>query len=501
MINILLLTCGTNACYHFAKHIKENYKNDFRIIGTDINEQYLVPSTNFLDNFYKVPYSNSPNYYEYILDICKNEKINFIIPSFDIDQKLFNKANIDLKKLGVTTFGISDSLLDIYTDKLSIYKYLQLHNIPIPKIFKKSELKDDSYYFIKPLNGVGSIGAEKSLGANIKNMINSNFLIQELCSEPEYTVECFYYQKELRVLMRERIAAKAGVCTKARICYIPELYSIIKNFIKNFEVPICFNLQFMKNSYGDYVITDVNFRLAGGMSMAATAGWDEVAALAKIMLGKDKQEIFSTLPKNIPEQYIVRTYNDIVTKTTKSTIAFDLDGTLLDSRKRHSIVLNFVLDKFNLKIDTSDLIEFKRCGKNNIDYLISKGVSEALVNDIQREWINNIENIEFLKFDELYPNTINLLQEYSQNNDLILVTARNNEINLKKQISNLQIGSFFKDIFVVKPGQNAAKYKSEVLIQQNAKLMIGDSEIDKQAADLANIDFIWVSHGFRERVK
>ena len=92
MINLLLLSCGTNACYHCAKTLKEKFIDDFYIIGADINEQYLTPSCNYLDSFYKVPYSSSPNYYETILEICKKEKVDYILPSFDSDQKLWNRC-------------------------------------------------------------------------------------------------------------------------------------------------------------------------------------------------------------------------------------------------------------------------------------------------------------------------------------------------------------------------------------------------------------------------
>ena len=35
---LLLLTCGTNACYHIAKRLKELFGEKFRIVGTDINK-------------------------------------------------------------------------------------------------------------------------------------------------------------------------------------------------------------------------------------------------------------------------------------------------------------------------------------------------------------------------------------------------------------------------------------------------------------------------------
>ena len=102
----------------------------------------------------------------------------------------------------------------------------------------------------------------------------------------EYTVECFNFNGNIRTITRERIASKAGVCTKTKIFNHIELEKIACDFAKKIKCPYCFNLQFMKNQNDEFVITDVNLRLAGGMSLSATAGWDEISALAKIMLDK-----------------------------------------------------------------------------------------------------------------------------------------------------------------------------------------------------------------------
>ena len=125
MENLLLLTCGTNACYHIARVLKEKYSDSIRVIGADINPRWMIPTSPFLDNYYQCPYSNSPQYYFTIINICKKEKIDYLLPSFDSDQKLFYKENIDLKNIGVKSFGISEKLLLLYDSKLSIHQYLK----------------------------------------------------------------------------------------------------------------------------------------------------------------------------------------------------------------------------------------------------------------------------------------------------------------------------------------------------------------------------------------
>lgn len=501
MKNLLLLSAGTNACYHVAKILKEKFINEFRIIGADINDSYLIPTTPYLDAFYKVPYTNSPDYYQTILNICREEHIDYLLPSFDADQKLFYFENPDLLELKICSFAVKKQTQNIYEDKLKMYTFLQGYNFPLPQMYNINSIIDNDVYFIKPLNGIASIGAKKASGKEIKNLSNSHeWLIQEVCSGPEYTLECFYFDGILRTIARERIATKAGVCVKTKICQINELTDIAKKFVQVIDVPYCFNLQFMKNTKNEYVLTDVNLRLAGGMSLSYVANWDEVSALGKIMLNERTQDILETLPEKIPEQYVVRAYKDIVTKVERPVVAFDWDGTLLDSRERHKAVMDYVLSEFNIKIDTSDLVEFKSNGKNNIDYLISKGITESVANKVQQEWIQHIEKEEFLKIDKLYPETHNILQKYAKNNDLILITARSNADAAKKQIKEEGVAEYFKEIFIVSPEKDVSIKKAEILKQQKAILMIGDTISDAKAAKIAEIDFEFHENGFHKHI-
>lgn len=313
MIKVLLLSAGTNACYHVAKILKEKF-NKFYIIGADINDDFLIPSFYFLDSFYKVPGSDHNDYYQTILKICKNEKVDYILPSFDIDQKLFYPENKDLFDLNVKSLSTPKDTLSIYEDKEIMNNYLKNNNILVPKTYSVEEVNTTDIYFIKPKNGVGSIGARKIQGSEILKQDNKNYIIQEMCQEPEFTLECFYYQNKLSSAARERIVSKSGVCTKAKVFTDSQLEKIANDFIKILKVPLFFNLQFMKNSNNDYVVTDVNLRLAGGMSLSYAAGWDEVSALADILLGKNKNEIFKRFNLSSKTQYVVRAYTDIVTK-------------------------------------------------------------------------------------------------------------------------------------------------------------------------------------------
>lgn len=497
MKTLFLLTCGTNACYHIAKILKENFNNDFRIIGADINNKWMIPTSPCLDVFYKSPYSSDKDYYYFILNVCKKEKVDYVFPSFDIDQQMFYDGNKELAELGVKSFGIDSSIRDLYKSKVETNRFLRENGLPTPQFYSLDELENDKHYFVKPKHGVGSVGTGIKSGLDLRSSDISELIIQEICSEPEVTLECFNYNGRLSSVARVRLDSKAGVCTKTRIYHDEKLQSIAEKFASVAKLPYIFNLQFMRNSVGNMVITDVNLRTAGGMSLSYAAGWDEISALAKIIKDLPEEEIFSSVPATIDEQYIIRAYTDIVTKRIANRIAFDLDGTLLDSRNRHVILMRDILLEYNITVDTSDLLSYKSEGHNNIEWLIKNGLSVDVAESINKLWVERIESEEYLHYDKLYSNAISVLEALVENNSLFLLTARRNEKAVREQISSLGIEKYFDEICVVKSGKFSSDLKAEFLKRNKITYMVGDTEVDYSAANIAGCAFRACTEGFR----
>lgn len=491
-IKILILAVGTNANYHIVSTLKEKFNKNFYIIGTDINSINLISCGGKLDRFYKVSPINSINYYQEIIDICRKEKPNYILPSLDSDQLLFNSENCDLKKLSIKSLGTPFSTLKIYRNKKIFLNYLKKKNFPLPKIYIKHEIIESENYFVKPIDGYGSKGAKVLRGSEIPPLIN-NLIIQEICSNPEITLECFYCKNKLRTIARERIQTKAGVCTKTKIFYSAELTRIAKRLVKLIKVPMYFNIQFMKNKNNDYVIIDINLRTAGGMSLSYSVGWDVTSSLANYLLGNNKK-IFKSLP-NISGSYnVVRVYKDIVTSST-DVIAFDLDGTILDSRKRHIVLLKDIMNQMKVSINIEDYLSYKRQGFSTKEYLLLKGLSKSVADKINRIWIDHIEDLSYLILDKIYPDFISLFYKFNMNK-VVLITARRNTENLYNQLNYLNLKNIFSRIFIVNPMLNPSKEKANLLIKIKAKKIIGDTYSDALAAKIANIPFIFHKDGF-----
>lgn len=494
---VLLLTCGTNACFHIAKTLKEQFQDAFYIVGTDINKRWMIPTACYLDAYYTSPLSSSPEYYQFVLDICTKEKIDFLIPLYDADQLLFYEDNPDLLSRDITSFGINSKWIDIYKSKEDTNQFLKTHGFAVPQEFTVEQIELSQEYFVKPVHGNGSIGARKMIGSEILKTDTTGLVIQELCGEPEVTLECVNYDNKIYSVARERLASKAGVCSKARVYEDKELHRAIERLSEVIPLPFLFNIQFMKSLSGEWLITDVNLRAAGGMGLSYAAGWDAVSAMAKTML--DLDEVTSTL--KVPERdvFVIRSNSDVVTKASKQRIAFDLDGTLLDSRQRHVEVLNEVLREEGVKLDTKGYMDFKAEGRSTKEWLIQKGVNEEESVVINNKWIARIEEDNFLAYDKLYDGIERMLSNLSETSSLYIVTARNRKENTLKQIKELGIYQYFEKVYVVESSKLTPTLKASILKGDGIDIYYGDTESDEKAAQIAGCLFKAVLNGFRSK--
>jgi len=186
----------------------------------------------------------------------------------------------------------------------------------------------------------------------------------------------------------------------------------------------------------------------------------------------------------------------------------DLDGTLIDSSKRHGALLKSLLDKRNIKYPQgveSEYLEYKRNGNNTTHYLTEVlRLEDSESNKIVREWVEHIEDWKWITKDVLYDDTIPFLTKIGKNNTIIYLSNRQNEVNLIKELSRLQILQYANYVYVSNPN-NGWKGKSQILsniLENHTALeitIIGDSEVDEKAAYDNGIRVFLLNRGFRSK--
>ena len=74
---------GTTAC------LKKNGERNIRLIGVDMNDDATM--LEMVDAYYPVPRGDDPSYVDVLLDICKKEKVDVVLPIMSVELEVLAK--------------------------------------------------------------------------------------------------------------------------------------------------------------------------------------------------------------------------------------------------------------------------------------------------------------------------------------------------------------------------------------------------------------------------
>ena len=189
----------------------------------------------------------------------------------------------------------------------------------------------------------------------------------------------------------------------------------------------------------------------------------------------------------------------------KRIIFVDLDDTLIDTSYRHYKVYSDIVSDLNLKkdINKKEFWKLKRNCQSTLDILNEKDKSISKV--FYEEWIKKIEQKKYLRYDELFDKSLMLLKEL-KNENLILLTMRNNRFNLMWELNKLGIKNYFETILSCSPLKNEDKtipvkeyLKKREIVLDKKSLIIGDSETDINTGKQLKIITVAVNYGIRSK--
>ena len=181
-------------------------------------------------------------------------------------------------------------------------------------------------------------------------------------------------------------------------------------------------------------------------------------------------------------------------------IFLDLDGTILDAKYRYYKIYTDMLSQtsFNM-LDISTYWDMKR---NRIpeEEIASKTTSLLFAKYYAKKRIDLIESMDYLILDVVFDGVYDVLNKWSFDHDLYLVTLRRNKTNLYRQLSFFDLHKYFRCVY------NAGEFqiKKENLIKheildQSKCAIIGDTEVDIEAGKVLSIKTIAVTSGIRNK--
>ena len=154
-LTVLVTACGAQFMPGLAHCLKDNGERNIRLIGTDMSDDPTIKQ--IVDVFYQVPADTDPNYTSILLDICKKEKVDVLMPFMSAELLNLIDREAEFEAIG-TKVSVSDRhSVEVTNNKYRFYAFLKEHGINVPRfapVRHSSELLAACEQCGYPQNGV-----------------------------------------------------------------------------------------------------------------------------------------------------------------------------------------------------------------------------------------------------------------------------------------------------------------------------------------------------------
>jgi len=141
-INVLVTGAGAPGIMGTIYSLKKNWDNRrIRIVGVDMNPNAV--GKYFCDEFYRVPEGTSQSFPLALLDICKKEKIDVVLPQVTEELLLLSKWKKEFETEGIAIAISDEKSIVLANNKYELMRISKKLGIPTPKFMivkSKNEL-------------------------------------------------------------------------------------------------------------------------------------------------------------------------------------------------------------------------------------------------------------------------------------------------------------------------------------------------------------------------
>lgn len=130
-ITVLVSACGAQFMPGLADCLKQNGERNVRIVGVDMGIDKTV--LQMVDALYQVPRATDPEYVDRLLEICRKEKVDVVMPFMSAELLPLIDRKEEFEAIG-TKVSVSDrQSVEITNNKYKFYDFLKDNGLPVPK--------------------------------------------------------------------------------------------------------------------------------------------------------------------------------------------------------------------------------------------------------------------------------------------------------------------------------------------------------------------------------
>ena len=309
---------------------------ELKIYGADMAG--TAPALAFCDYVRRVVAMKDPSYIDNLLQICKEDLIDLLIPTIDTDLLVLSENKEKFEAIGTRVMISAPDKIKICRDKNNTSQFFVdcgLH-APMP-VNDWKEYRSGYPAFIKPKDGSSSINAFKVENAEELEVYAGqveDYIIQPFVSGREYTIDifCDWEGEPISIVPRERLQVRAGEVLKTQICMDQVMIEEGKALCKAFKPCGPMTVQLIRDAEGVDWFIEINPRYGGGAPLSMKAGARSAENVLKLL----KKEVDDCFPK-IADGAIYSRFDQSVCIAEGSSITkgviFDLDDTLYSEKE------------------------------------------------------------------------------------------------------------------------------------------------------------------------
>lgn len=425
-----------------------NQDIELKIYGADMAG--TAPALVFCDFTRIICGMREAQYIDELLNICKNDCIDIIIPTIDTDLMILSQNRDRFEQIGTRVLISRPEMIAICRDKNYTADFFISCGLKAPKTYNDYKKYPDIYpCFIKPKDGSSSINAFKV--NDYEELVVyadkiEDYVIQPFISGKEYTVDifCDFAGNPIYITPRERIAVRAGEVLKTQIFMDETLIEESKKIIEKFRPcgPMTVQVIRQTDTNEDYFI-EINPRYGGGAPLSMKAGARSAEAVLRLSNG----ECLNYQIDAASDGTIYSRFDQSVCISSKSNqplkgIIFDLDDTLYSEKEYVKSGFEKIGQFLNDEEAAEQLWKFFQDGRPAIDSYLNLVGRNDLKDKCLEIYRNQKPKIQ------LYPGVVELINSLISRGIKVGIITDGRVEGQKSKIEALGLDKIIEDIII-----------------------------------------------------
>ncbi len=269
-------------------------KIDASFFGSD--KTRLSPALQLCDKGFVIRPIKDSRYISDLLKIVKNNSINLIVPTVDLDLRVLSGNNSKFASVGCRLLVSNPDVVDICQDKRKTYRFLVSNGFDTPSTMTvRTALSKRSLNwpcFVKPWDGYASRG--NAIVANRRQLgffggRIPNAICQEYIEGIEHTCDVYvdFDMKVRCVVPRKRIEVRAGEVSKGQIVRHPAIMRQTAELVERLGAgPGVITIQLFLTRQRRVKFIEINPRFGGGVPLSIKAGTNFPKWILQELLGR-----------------------------------------------------------------------------------------------------------------------------------------------------------------------------------------------------------------------